>query len=201
MERREKKQKRCQPHEAEVAGDLWDHTAGTADSKWVVRVVGGKRTQAPTRARGTDATNRLRAGHLPALFTDASGGYEAAILEAFGRRDSVPHLRAQGRAPRCGLRWPPGLASGQVKKQSQRGRIERIDVRAVYGQARLQPVLYLLGYTPINTSGVERHNGPRRLRNQRTVRKTLAFSKGPRYHRWMSWLAVGLSNFGREHSS
>jgi|SoiMethySBSTD1v2_1073268.scaffolds.fasta_scaffold58470_2 hypothetical protein len=33
------------------------------------------------------------------------------------------------------------------------------------------------------------------------VRKTLAFSKAPRYHRWMSWLSVGLYNFCRGHSS
>lgn len=184
-----------------MAGDLWDHTAVTADSKLVVSLVVGKRTQVQTRALVTDARNRLRAGHLPALFTDAYGGYEAAILEAFGRRYPVPHLRTQGRAPRFVLRWPQGLAYGQVKKQYQRGRIKRIEVRAVYGKARLKHVLYLLGYTHINTSVVERHNGTSRLRNQRKVRKTLAFSKVPRYHRWMSWLAVGLYNFCREHSS
>jgi hypothetical protein len=48
---------------------------------------------------------------------------------------------------------------------------------------------------------VERHNGTSRLRNQRQVRKTLAFSKARRYHRWMSWLSVGLYNFCRPHSS
>jgi hypothetical protein len=53
----------------------------------------------------------------------------------------------------------------------------------------------------INTSVVERHNGTSRLRNQRKVRKTLAFSKAQRYHRWMSWLAVGLYNFCQGHSS
>jgi IS1 family transposase len=56
----------------------------------------------------------------------------------------------------------------------------------------MQHVLALLGYKQINTSVVERHNGTSRLRNQRKVRKTLAFSKVPRYHRWMSWLSVGL---------
>ena len=35
MELWEKKQKRCQAHEAEGASDLWDHTAVTADSKLV----------------------------------------------------------------------------------------------------------------------------------------------------------------------
>jgi hypothetical protein len=62
-------------------------------------------------------------------------------------------------------------------------------------------VLSLLGYKHINTSVVERHNGTRRLRNQRKVRKTLAFSKVPRYHRWMRWLSVGLYNFCRGHGS
>ena len=61
--------------------------------------------------------------------------------------------------------------------------------------------MYLLGYNVINTSVVERHNGTSRLHNQRKARKTLAFSKAMRYHRWMSWLAVGLYNFCRAHSS
>lgn len=198
MELREKKQKRCQAHEAEVAGDLWDHTAVTADSKLVVSLVVGKRTQEQTNALIHDAKRRLRAGHLPTIFTDAYAGYEAAILAAFGRRYST---RAQGRAPRSILRWPQGLAYGQVKKYYKGRGIERIEVRALYGKARLKHVLYLLGYKSINTSVVERHNGTSRLRNQRKVRKTLAFSKVPRYHRWMSWLSVGLYNFCRGHRS
>ena len=79
--------------------------------------------------------------------------------------------------------------------------IERVDVRILYGKARVQRVLALLGYKQVHTSVVERHNGTTRLRNQRKVRKTRAFSTVPRYHRWMSWLAVGLYNFCREHSS
>jgi hypothetical protein len=58
-----------------------------------------------------------------------------------------------------------------------------------------------LGYNVINTGAVERHNGTSRPRNQRKVRETLAFSKATRYHRWMSWLAVGLYNFCHAHSS
>jgi hypothetical protein len=53
----------------------------------------------------------------------------------------------------------------------------------------------------INTSVVEQHNGTSRLRNRRKVRKTLTFSKATRYHRWMSWLSVGLYNFCHAHSS
>ena len=115
MELCEKKQKRCQAHEDD-AGDMWDHTAVAADSKLVVSLVVGKRTQEQPHALVPDARGRLRAGHLPAIFTDAYVGYESAILEAFGRCYPVPRLRAKGRASRSVLRWPQGLAYGQVKK-------------------------------------------------------------------------------------
>jgi hypothetical protein len=74
-------------------------------------------------------------------------------------------------------------------------------VRAGHGKARLEPVLSLLGSKQINTRVVERHNGTSRLRNQRKVRKTLAFSKATRYPRWMRGLWVGRYNFCRAHSS
>jgi len=201
MELREKKQKRCQAHETEMAGDMWDHTAIAADSKLIVSLIVGKRTHEQTRALVHDTKKRLRPGHLPAIFTDAYDGYESAILEAFGRRYLGPDSSCPGRSRRLVLRWPQGLAYGQVKKHDKGRGLERVDVRVVHGKARLQHVLYLLGYKVINTSVVERHNGTSRLRNQRKVRKTLAFSKAPRYHRWMSWLAVGLYNFCHAHSS
>jgi hypothetical protein len=74
-------------------------------------------------------------------------------------------------------------------------------VRAMRGKARLNHVLDLLGYKQINTRVVKRHNGTSRLRNQRKGRKTLAFSKVPRYHRWMSWLSVGWYNCYWAHGS
>jgi IS1 family transposase len=180
---------------------MWDHTAIAADSKLIVSLVVGKRTYEQTRALVRDAQKRLRPQHLPAIFTDAYEGYEAAILDAFGHRYPVPRARRGSRQGRPQLRWPQGLAYGQVKKHYQGRGIERVDVRVVHGKARLKHVLYLLGYKVINTSVVERHNGTSRLRNQRKVRKTLAFSKAQRYHRWMSWGAVGLYNFCHAHSS
>jgi IS1 family transposase len=198
MALREKKQTRCQAHGAEGAGALGDHPAVTADSKLVVSLVGGKRTQEQTNALVHDAKRRLRAGHLPTIFTDAYAGYVSALLAAFGRRYST---RVQGRAPRSILRWPQSLAYGQVKKYEKGRGIERVEGRALSGKAWLQHVLALRGYKRINTSVVERHNGTSCLRQQRKVRKTLAFSKAPRSHRWMSWLSVGLYNFCRGHRS
>jgi IS1 family transposase len=201
MELREKKQKHCQGHETEVVGDMWDHTAVAAESKLVVSLVVGKRTAAQTLSLVTDTKNRLRPGHLPAMFTDAYTGYESALLEVFGRRYPQPRPSAKGRASRPVVRWPQGLAYGQVHKIYKGSRIERVEVRAVHGKARLKHALALLGYKHINPSVVERHNGTSRLRNQRKVRKTLAFSPVPRDHRWMSWLSGGLYNFCHAHGS
>ena len=201
MELRQKKQKRCTVEECAEAGDIWDHTAIAADSKLLVSLVVGTRTQEQTTALVHDTKQRLRPGHLPAIFTDAYAGYESAILDAFGRRYPAPSHGSTGQSRRPVIRWPQGLAYGQVKKQYKGRGIERVDVRVVHGKVRLKHILYLLGYKTINTSAVERHNGTSRLRNQRKVRKTLAFSKATRYHRWMSWLAVGLYNFCHAHRS
>ena len=90
------------------AGDLWDYTAIAADSKLLVSLVVGKRTQEQTTALVHDAKQRLRPGHLPAIFTDAYDGYESAILDAFGRRYPAPSDSAPGRSRRSIVRWPQG---------------------------------------------------------------------------------------------
>ena len=168
----------------------------SAESKLVVSLIVGKRTYDHTLALVQDAKDRLRKDHLPAIFSDAFASYESALLEVFGRR-----YPAKGKSRLPVIRWRQGLAYGQVKKVYKRGRVARVEVRVVYGKAKLAHTLYLLGYKQINTSVVERHNGTSRLRNQRQTRKTLAFSKALRYHRWMSWLSVGLYNFCRAHGS
>ena len=168
-------------------------------SKLVVSLVVGKRTQEQTLTLVHDANRRLRPGHLPAIFTDAYGGYESAFLEVFSRRYPQPRHGATGRVSRPVVRWPQGLAYGQVHKIYKGSRVVRVDVRTIQGKARLNHVLYLLGYKQINTRVVERHNGTSRLRNRRKVHKTLTFSKAARYHRWMSWLSVGLYNFCHAH--
>ena len=103
---------------------------------------------------GQAAHDRLRAGHRPALFTDALASDEAARLEVFGRRSP-----AQGRGRHPVMRWRQGLAEGQGKKADKDGRVEGVAVRVVHGKARLAHGLSRRGDKPINTSVVERHNG------------------------------------------
>ena len=85
-----KKQKHCGPEASHQAGDFWDHTAMAPESKLIVSLVVGKRTQEQTQALVSDTQSRLQKSHLPALFSAGYDGYEPAILEAFGRRYGAP---------------------------------------------------------------------------------------------------------------
>jgi hypothetical protein len=71
---REKKQTRCTVEERAEAGDMWDHTAIAAESKLRGSLGVGQRTHAQTTALVRDAKKRLRAGPLPAIFTEAYDG-------------------------------------------------------------------------------------------------------------------------------
>lgn len=135
------------------------------------------------------------------MFSDGYEGYESAILEAFGRRYEAAKSGSKGRPRSSLLRWPQGLAYGEVIKSAKGQSSEGIKLKVIQGKARLQQTIALLGYHKINTSVVERHNATSRLRNQRKVRRTLAFSKAARYHEWMSWLSVVQYNFCRAHGS
>ena len=196
-----KKQKNCSPEETPQAGDFWDHTAIAPESKLIVSLVVGKRTQEQTQELVNDTPSRLQKGHLPALFSDGYDSYEPSILEAFGRPYRVPKTGVAGR-PRLDLiRWPQGLAYGQVIKSTTEKSSDGIHLKVIRGKAKLLHTLSLLGYEKINTSSVERQNGTSRLHNQRKVRKTLAFSKSHWYHGWMSWLSVVQYHFCRAHGS
>ena len=71
----------------------------------------------------------------------------------------------KGRPSKPVIRWPQGLAYGQVNKSASDG----IHLKVIRGKAKLEHALSLLGYDKINTSVVERQNGTSRLHNQRKV--------------------------------
>jgi hypothetical protein len=127
----------------------------------------GKRTQEQTQELVSDAPSRLRKGHLPALFSDGYEGYEPAILESFGRCYAAPQTGSRGRPSLDIIRWPQGLAYGQVIKSAKGHVSEGIHLKVIRGKAHLEHILSLLGYQKINTSSMERHNGTSRLHNQR----------------------------------
>ena len=75
-----KKQKNCGPEESHQGGDFWDHTAMAPDSKLIVSLVVGKRTQEQTQALLSDTQSGLRKGRLPILFSD---GYEGSPFNMY----------------------------------------------------------------------------------------------------------------------
>jgi hypothetical protein len=161
----QKKQQNCAENERDEGGDFWDHTAVTADSKLIVSLVVGKRTKDRTHELVGDAQSRLRAGHLPVLLSEGYEGYEPAILDAFGRRYPAVKSGLKGRPSNPVMRWPQGLAYGQVIKSASDG----MHLKVIRGKAKLEHALSLLGYNKINTSVVERQNGTSRLHHQRKV--------------------------------
>jgi hypothetical protein len=122
-------------------GDFWDHTAVAPDSKLIVSLVVGKRTQEQTQELVSDAQSRLRKGHLPALFSDGYDGYEPAILEAFGRRYPAPKTGLKGRPSLDIVRWPQGLAYGQVIKSAKGQFSDGIHLKVIRGKAHLEHIL------------------------------------------------------------
>ena len=104
----EKKQKNCAEHARDDAGDVWDHTAVTADRKLIVSFVVGKRSKDRTHQLVRDTKSRLRAGHLPVMLTEGYEGYEPAIVEIFGRRYPPSNARVKGRPRRPVMRCPKG---------------------------------------------------------------------------------------------
>jgi IS1 family transposase len=198
MELRQKKQRHCQPEE-EDWGDTWERVAMDPKTKLVVALKVGKRTEEQTRQLVQEAKDRSAPGCLPALFSDAYAAYPQAILQAFGHRYPVPRQGARGRRPKPRLRCPRGLVYAQVQKHYRGKRVEWVEIRPVFGKVKLAAALKKLGFKQVNTSAIERHNGTSRQRDRRKVRKTLAFSKERRYHRWMSWLSATLHNFCRRH--
>lgn len=145
------KQKNCSPEETNQAGDFWDHTAIVPDSKLIVSLVVGKRTKDRTQELVSDTQSRLQKGHLPALLSDGYEGYEPSILEAVGRRYAAPQTGSKGRPSLDIIRWPQGLADGQIIKSTKENLNNGIHLKVVRDKAKLLHTLSLLGYNQMNT--------------------------------------------------
>jgi hypothetical protein len=76
-----------------------------ADSKLILSLVVGKRTDEHTLAWVQETKARLHPGPLPAIVTAAFVSDVSALLEVFGRRYPAP-----GRGRREVRRWRQGLA-------------------------------------------------------------------------------------------
>lgn len=194
-----KKRKHCDndvPQDSRQ-GDNWDHVAYDPEHRLVVSVVPGKRTAKNIEKLVFDFKKRTDGRIMNLMTSDEYKPYKKAILKAYGKNTVVAHTGKRGR-PKGSRRVPAkGLTYATVHKTRRKGRVVKIDLRAVFGsEAQVQVAVENSAVSNmINTSFVERHNGTDRNRNARKVRKTYCFSKDWDVHNAMTYFTMYSYNF------
>jgi len=194
-----KKEKHCDPEQLEDVqqGDNWDHVALDPGSRLVVSVIPGKRTVKNVKKLVQDFKKRTAGRIMNLITSDEYKPYKTAILKAYGRKVAPPPTGKRGR-PKGSRQIPPeNLKYATVHKTRRKGRVVKIDLRAVFGDT--EQVKAAIEASPvsnaINTAFVERQNGTDRNRNARKVRKSYCFSKDWDVHNAMTYFTMYSYNF------
>ena len=194
-----KKEKNCDPTDPADArkGDCWDHVALDPEHRLVLSVVPGRRTAESVQAVVTDTQRRTGGRVMRLITTDEYPAYEAALLDAYGVTITPPRTGKRGR-PKAPYKVPaPGLRYATVVKTRRKGRVVKVEFRAVFGSA--VSVRAALMTSPVsravNTAFIERQNGADRHRNARKARKTYRFSKDWWFHEAATYFSLYSYNF------
>jgi IS1 family transposase len=180
-----KKQKHCRPDEARC-GDCWDHVALDAESRLVLGVVVGKRTEENTCQIVHELRERTDGRPLNLITTDEYPAYASALAAVYA--EPAPEGEAE--------RLPDWLVYATVHKVRENNRVVRVETRLVYGTLlSLAAALAWAVLGCVSTVFIERSNGTDRGRNSRKVRKTYRFSKDWEVHRAMTFFTLYSANF------
>lgn len=184
-----KKQKHCQPDEAR-GGDCWDHVALDAESRRVLSVVVGKRTEANACQAVYELRERTDGRPLNLITTDEYPAYAGALAAVYA--EPAPAGEAVPPSPRL----PDWLVYATVHKTRENNRVVKVEARLVYGTLlSLAAALMWAVLGCVSTGFIERSNGTDRQRNSRKVRKTYRFSKDWDVHRAMTAFTLYSANF------
>jgi len=179
-----RKEKRCQPGE-QRCGDCWDHVALDAESRLVLSVVVGKRTEANAYQLVHELCERTDGRPLNLITTDEYPAYAAAIAAVYG----------EPAAP-AGPRLPEWLVYATVHKTRENNRVVKVEARLVYGTlVALAAALVWAVLGAVSTVFIERSNGTDRGRNSRKARKTYRFSKDWEVHGAMTAFTLYSANY------
>jgi IS1 family transposase len=163
----------------------------------VISVIPGKRTAKNIEKLVFDFKKRTGGRIMNLITSDEYKPYKKAILKAYGKKTEVAHTGKPGR-PKGSRRVPvKGLTYATVDKTRRKGRVVKIDLRAVFGsRAQVEAAIEASAVSNmINTAFVERHNGTDRNRNARKVRKSYCFSKDWYVHNAMTYFTMYSYNF------
>ena len=179
-----KKQKNCDDDERE-RGDCWDHVALDPETRLVVSLVVGKRTEDATHTLVGDFRQRTGCRVMRLMTSDEYPVYANAIREAYGQVVSPPRTGRAGRPRKSYTVVPPEVTYATVHKVRENNRVVSVSTRVVFGTLAAVVLALLASAVSrvVNTCFVERHNGTDRNRCSRKVRKSYAFSKDWATHR------------------
>ncbi|HIJ72449.1 MAG TPA: hypothetical protein HPP87_13995 [Planctomycetes bacterium] len=172
--------------------DNWDHVAYEPEHRLVISVIPGKRTAKNVDKLMADFKQRTDGRIMNLMTSDEYKPYKKAILKAYVRNIKPPATGNRGR-PKGSRRVPAkGLTYATVHKTRRKGRVVKIDLRAVFGsKSQVKAAIETSAVSDmINTAFIERHNGTDRNRNARKVRKSYCFSKDWDVHKKMSLIAL-----------
>jgi len=176
-------------------GKHWTHCAMVRESRLLLAVEVGPRTEETTKALVIDAASRLTPNCYPLWSSDGWKAYIEALLSLFfvwvysirtGKRGRPTHPKKVAH---------PHLRYGQVIKQYVKGRVIGITKRVVFGVEELVPLV------KISTSLLERLNGTIRLHVSPLRRKTRTFAKQREGLKQHVLLFKSYYNFCLPHSS
>lgn len=178
-------------------GDNWDHVAYDPEHRLVISAVPGKRTAKNVEKLVFDFKKRTGGSVMNLMTSDEYKPYKKAILKAYGRRTKPPKTGKRGRPKGSRLVPEKGLKYATVHKTRSKGRVVKIDLRAIFGtKSEIQAAIEESAVSNmINTAFVERNNGTDRNRNARKVRKTYCFSKDWDVHNAMTYFTMYSYNF------
>jgi IS1 family transposase len=191
-----KKEKNCEPDE-ERRGDCWDHVAFDPESRLVVSLVVGKRTEAATHDLLRDFHRRTGGRVMRLMTSDEYPVYQEAIRQTYGHEVTPPRTGRPGRPRKSTRVLPPEVTYATVHKDRENNRVVKVSTRVVFG-TMAAVILALLASAvshAVNTCFVERHNGTDRGRCSRKVRKSYAFSKNWEVHRAATMFSYFSCNF------
>jgi transposase-like protein/IS1 family transposase len=152
-------------------GKHWTHCSMARDSRLLIAVEVGPRTEETAEKLVKNTAGRLAEASWPLWCSDGWEPYVAALLSVFHLLIHYMRTRRRGRPRSPQQIAHPNLRYGQVVKQRSGRRLVAITKRVIYGVAELVPL------EKISTSLLERLNGTLRLHVSPMRRKTRAFAK------------------------
>jgi IS1 family transposase len=195
-----KKQRNCDSTnpDDDHRGDYWDHVAFDPESKLVLAVVPGARTEENARAIVAEVKQRVGCDPAPLMTSDEYAAYATAIEEIFSEPVPTPRPGKPGRrrvVPERKL--PDNVVYATVHKHREDNHVIAVEQRQVLGtpEALDGMLSKSTASRQVNTSFVERQNATDRGRNARKTRKTYRFSKDWQVHEAMTYLTIYSYNF------